>query len=78
MKKVMTYLGIIASSLAAVALFLQNIEKIFDSTGTMADRFGVSRPSHCNWSANIKYRSMSGGRPGLVLSGSIELAMTFR
>ena len=46
MKKVMTYLGIVASSLAAVALFLQNIEKIFDSTGDIAGRFGVSRSSH--------------------------------
>ena len=46
MKKVMTRLGIIATSLAAIALFLQDIEKAIDSIGTIAGWFGVSRPSH--------------------------------
>ena len=46
MKKLMTRLGIIASSLAAIALFLQNIEKVSDSIGSIAGWFGVSRPSH--------------------------------
>ncbi len=46
MKKIMTRLGIIASSLAAIALFLQNIEKVLDSMGSIGGWFGVSRPSH--------------------------------
>ena len=39
-------LGIIATSIAAIAFFLQNVEKILDSSGFLAGLFGVSASTH--------------------------------
>ncbi|MDE0124818.1 MAG: hypothetical protein OXN97_09615 [Bryobacterales bacterium] len=46
MKKALTVMGIIASSLGAVALFLDNVEKVVDSFESLADWLGISKPAY--------------------------------
>lgn len=44
--KVKKNLGIIATAIAGLAFFLQNVEKIFDSSGFLAGLLGISAPTH--------------------------------
>ena len=46
MKKVLKVATVVASLMAALALFLQNVGKVFDASGSIASLFGVSRPSY--------------------------------
>ena len=46
MKKALTVMGIVASSLGAVALIIQNVTDVIESSRSLAGLFGVSTRAH--------------------------------